>query len=198
MIWSRPVSFVNAQVVVDAGVADTLRFSSRVLAIGGRPRGGDTVVDLDGAVVLPGLVNAHDHLELNHYGRLKFRERYENVSEWIDDMRPRLHRDPGIRSGRAHALSDRLFVGALKNLLSGVTTVAHHNPRYREIGRWFPVRVVKKYGWAHSFQLEGKPVGAGGELGGAVRDRCLATPPDAPFIVHVGEGLDACAASELS
>ena len=98
----------------------------------------------------------------------------------------------------SYPLAARLFVGGLKNLLAGVTTVAHHNPRYREIGRWFPVRVVTRYGWAHSFQLERQPVGARGELGGSIRAQYVATPADAPFIVHVGEGLDASAASELA
>ena len=36
-----------------------------------------------------------------------------------------------------------------------------------------------------------------GEPGGDVRERCRATPPDAPFIIHVGEGIDAAAAAEL-
>src|SRR5207237_10820947 len=75
VIWGRAVTFVNARPM------GTLRFGSRILAIGEPPRIGDTVVDLDGAFVLPGLVNAHDHLELNHYGRLKFRETHENASD---------------------------------------------------------------------------------------------------------------------
>jgi hypothetical protein len=90
-----------------------------------------------------------------------------------------------------------LFVGALKNLLAGVTTVAHHNPLYREIGRGFPVRVLRRYGWAHSFTLERQPVGARGEPGGNVRERCLSTPPDTPFLVHAGEGIDEAAAAEI-
>jgi cytosine/adenosine deaminase-related metal-dependent hydrolase len=195
--WGRPVSFVNARVALPDRMATRLRFSSRILAIDAPPRVGDVVVDLDGAFVLPGLINAHDHLELNHYGPMKRRGRYESASEWIDDLRPFLADDPEIRKQTAYPLAARLFIGGLKNILCGVTTVAHHNPRYREIGRWFPVRVVRKYGWAHSFRLEGKPVGARGELGAVVRDACLSTPAGEPFIVHAGEGVDSDAAAEL-
>jgi cytosine/adenosine deaminase-related metal-dependent hydrolase len=168
-----------------------------VLSIDERPRPGDVVIDLNGAFVLPGLINAHDHLELNHYGMLKGRHRYENATDWIDDLRPMLEQDQAIRASRAQPLSARLFIGGLKNLLAGVTTVAHHNPRYREIGRSFPIRVVSRYGWAHSFALERQAVGAGGERGGEVRERCRRTQPDVPFIVHLAEGTDAAAAAEL-
>ena len=130
MIWAKAVSLVNARVVTPDGVADSVRFSSRILTLGDRPRHGDTVVDLQGALVLPGLINAHDHLELNHFGRLTCRDRYRNASEWIADLRPRLSADPAIREGRAHPLVERVFIGALKNLLAGVTMVAHHNPFY--------------------------------------------------------------------
>jgi cytosine/adenosine deaminase-related metal-dependent hydrolase len=147
------------------------------------------VVDVEGAFVLPGLVNAHDHLELNHFGRLKFRDSYDNASSWIDDMRPKLRADPAIREGQSHRLRDRLLVGALKNLLSGVTTVSHHNPLYRELGRGFPVRVVRRYGWAHSFFLETGP-----DVAKAYRKTSL----DAPFLIHLAEGFDASARGELS
>jgi hypothetical protein len=197
VIWANAVSLVNARVVTPDGVADGVRFSSRILAIGDRPRHGDTVVDLQGALVLPGLINAHDHLELNHYGRLKCRDRYQNASEWIADLRPRLSADPAIRDGRAHPLVERLFVGALKNLLAGVTMVAHHNPFYAEMRRTMPIRVVRRYGWAHSFGLERQPAGARGEPGGEIAARWRSTPADAPFMVHLAEGIDADAGGEL-
>lgn len=199
MNWTRPITFVNARVVLPDGAApaSSIRFGSRVLDLDTPPRANDLVVDLDGAFVLPGLINAHDHLELNHYGRLKRRDRYENARDWIDDLRPALESDPAIRENSAHPLTARLFIGGLKNLLAGVTTVAHHNPRYREIGARFPVRVVKRYGWAHSLSLEDHPVGAHGEPGGDVRQRCAATPPDVPFMIHIGEGVDEAAAAEL-
>jgi hypothetical protein len=136
-------------------------------------------------------------LELNHYGRLKGRERYDNASDWIADMTPRLSADQGIRTGRAHPLIERLFIGGLKNLLAGVTTVAHHNPFYPELRRTMPIRVVRRYGWAHSFQLERQPSGAHGEPGGEVAARWRATPADAPFVVHLAEGIDERARGEL-
>jgi cytosine/adenosine deaminase-related metal-dependent hydrolase len=200
MIWANAVSFVNARVHTPApgGVpANSIRVSSRILSIGEPPKPHDTVVDLRGAIVLPGLINAHDHLELNHYGRLKSRERYENASGWIDDMRPRLASDPAIRDGRSQPLVERLFIGGLKNLLAGVTTVAHHNPFYPEMRRTMPVRVVRRYGWAHSFLLERQPAGARGEPGGEVARRWQATPADAPFVLHLAEGVDEEARGEL-
>ena len=198
MIWANAVSLVNARVAVGDHVAESIRFSSRVLSIGERPKRGDTVLDLQGGVVLPGLVNAHDHLELNHYGRIKARDRYENASGWIADLAPRLSSDPAIREGRRHPLIERLFIGALKNLLSGVTTVAHHNPFYAELRRTMPIRVVRRYGWAHSFLLETQPAGARGEPGGDVASRWRSTPAHVPFLVHLAEGVDEDARGELA
>jgi imidazolonepropionase-like amidohydrolase len=195
---SCTVSLVNGRIATADGTASSIRFAERVMALDEPPREDDHVVDLDGAFVLPGLINAHDHLELNHYGRLKRRDRYDNATDWIDDLRPALVDDPGIRQNRAYPLRDRLFIGGLKNVLAGVTTVAHHNPIYRELKNRFPVRVVKAFRWAHSFGLEGRPVGAHGEIGGRVSSECRATPAAMPFIVHAAEGVDGAAAEEIT
>jgi len=195
--WPTPVTFVNGRIVTSEGEARTLRFRRRIVAIDSPPQPGDKVVDLDGRFVLPGLINAHDHLELNHYGALKVRDTYGNAREWIDDLRPVIRERSDIREKSRIALADRLFSGGLKNLLAGVTTVAHHNPMYRAFGLHFPVRLVERFGWAHSLGLEHGPVGAHGEPGGVVADRCAATPAAMPFIVHAAEGTDAIAASEL-
>ena len=194
----RPIAFVNARVVTPDGIGESLRFSTTVLSLDEPSRSGDAVVDLEGAFVLPGLINAHDHLELNHYGPLKVRDRYENATGWIEDLRPALRENLEIRRNSAYPLRDRLFIGGLKNVLSGVTTVAHHNPLYSEIGRHFPVRVLRRFGWAHSFHLEGRPVGAHGEVGQRVREAFQATAAAVPFIVHAAEGVDEAAAREIS
>jgi cytosine/adenosine deaminase-related metal-dependent hydrolase len=195
--WLAATTFINARVMTPLGEAQTIRTRRRILAIDEPPQPGDHVVDLEGRMVLPGLINAHDHLELNHYGRIKGRERYGNAGEWIDDLRPMIRQCPAILERSRVPLADRLFVGALKNLLSGVTLVAHHNPIYRAFGLQYPVRVLKECGWAHSIGLEHGPAGANGEPGGVVDERCDATRPDVPFIVHAAEGIDRAAESEI-
>src|SRR5258705_1927854 len=130
-------AIVNAQLVLppEYGVArlDTLRFDSRhILSIDQAPRRGDTIIDLGGRTIYPGLVNAHDHLELNHFPRSKFREVYANAREWSRDFSPRLDDEP-YYSLRTLPLAERCHAGILKNLHSGVTTVAQHNPLHRPL-----------------------------------------------------------------
>jgi hypothetical protein len=81
----------------------------------------------------------------------------------------------------------RLEWGAIKNLVSGVTTVAHHDPDPpRLFGARFPVKVVKQSGWAHS--LEFTP---------DIAKRFRKTPEEWPFILHLGEATDDAGAEEL-
>ena len=145
-------------------------------------------IDLDGAFVFPGLVNAHDHLELNSFTRLKWREQHANVREWIADFQPRFTTDPELAGARADTLASRVWVGGLKNLLSGVTTVCHHNPLHRPLSRRFPVRVVRRFGFSHSLQIDGDSVAS------AYRE----TPPEWPWIIHAAEGIDEEARNEVT
>jgi cytosine/adenosine deaminase-related metal-dependent hydrolase len=155
-----------------------------------QPQGTDRIVDLRGDRLLPGLINAHDHLQLNGLPRLKFRERYRNASEWIDDIRPRLQTDPLIVANRAVPREERLLLGAVKNLLSGVTTVAHHDPLFPALlDAELPIRVVTRYSWSHSLALDGEA---------AVCESYRNTPPDEPWIIHAAEGTDSVAAAEFA
>jgi len=196
---NRPIHFRNAQVVDTSGVfASDLHLSgSRIAGFHGTQNKNEVQVDLNGAYIFPGLINAHDHLEHNHYGRVKFREKYWNAIEWKDDVNPRLQTDPRLVSGKSKPLADRLFIGGIKNLLSGATTVAHHNPFYRQLNTSFPVSVLRNYGWAHSLYLQGGKAGANAEPAGQVLERYHSTPGNFPFILHLAEGVDESARSEL-
>jgi cytosine/adenosine deaminase-related metal-dependent hydrolase len=189
MFWSRPLTFVNAQVISPAGrLARTLRVKrGRIDGIDVAPDKGDEVVDLEQSFVFPGLINAHDHLELNSQPRLKWREKYANASEWIADFQPRFASDPALAVTRPDTLDDRVWVGGLKNLLAGVTTVCHHNPMHRVLRRRFPVRVVERFGYSHSLHIDGDAVAASHRK----------TPSEWPWMIHAGEGLDDAARSEL-
>jgi cytosine/adenosine deaminase-related metal-dependent hydrolase len=150
----------------------------------------DQVVDLRGERLLPGLVNAHDHLHRNHYPRLRYRARYANADQWAADIDARRATEAVLIAGAAVPRAEQFLLGGLKNLLSGATTVAHHDARSAELdSSEFPVQVLSRYGWAHSLSMDGAA---------RVRESHGATPADAPWFIHAGEGTDAAAADEAA
>jgi cytosine/adenosine deaminase-related metal-dependent hydrolase len=188
-MWTPPpLTFVNARVMTPDSTASSLTIHrGRVVSVGAPAGRQDTVIDLDGAIVCPGFVNAHDHLELNSFPRLKWRDRHANVREWIADFQPRFATAPDLAVARPDTLADRVWVGGMKNLLSGVTTVCHHNPLHRPIRRRFPVRVVRQFGFSHSLQIDGTSVAS------VQRE----TPAGWPWVIHAAEGVDADATAEI-
>lgn len=182
------VTFVNA----DGGAisADALCIAgSSIAGIGGRAGAGDPVVDLRGDRLLPGLINAHDHLHLNTLVPFESAGPWRHAREWVSEVNLRRRTDPEFESHLEAALDERLLIGGIKNLLSGVTTVAHHDPLYPYLaGAHFPACVLTNYGWSHSLYIEGEE---------QVRNDFLRTPSDWPWIIHVGEGVDEEAAGEF-
>ena len=88
----------------------------------------------------PGLINAHDHLHRNHYGRLGAPP-YANAYEWGRDI----HRATPKRSraaGRCRA-ARRCSPARGRTCSRGVTTVVHHDRWEPEFDRDFPLRVVR-------------------------------------------------------
>ncbi len=108
--------------------------------------------------------------------------RYLHVREWIADINARRRSDPEFEAGVAIDRDDRLLMGGMKNLLSGVTTVAHHDPFYPLLSQaHFPTDVLRDYGWSHSLYIDGEE---------KVRNAYEETPKDRPWIIHAAEGID--------
>lgn len=175
----RAASYASIQIAGDR--------ITRIFNLGPAPADtapGPADINLSGFLILPGLVNAHDHLQFALFPRMG-NPPYRNYIEWGDDI----HRSFPEVIAKHHAIPKaiRLWWGGIRNLLCGVTTVCHHDPLWPELQREdFPVRVVRDFGWCHSLAL-------GGDVGHA---RAV-TPLGRPFIVHACEGIDEQAREEL-
>ena len=144
----------------------------------------DSGMDLTGFLVLPGLINAHDHLEFALFPRLG-KGGYNNFMEWADDIHH--HPAPLIAQHRRVPREVRLWWGGIRNLLCGVTSVCHHNPFEPDVFTdEFVVRVLRDYGWAHSLPLDPDAAMKKNE-----------TSEGQPFFIHLAEGVDEKCSQEI-
>jgi len=182
------VTYHNCTLVTGSGIQhDPLVISTRTGRILPPEKASRHVIDARAWYLYPGLINAHDHLELNHYPRTRPRERYTNAREWAADMSALLPQEP-FASLQKYPLKDRCWIGGLKNLFSGVTTVAHHNPLHRPLtDKNFPIHVMRDYGWSHSLYLTDSS---------EIR-RSYQKTRRGVWMIHLAEGTDHAAASEI-
>jgi cytosine/adenosine deaminase-related metal-dependent hydrolase len=132
---------------------------------------GDAVALRD-TIVFPGLFNSHDHLDFDLYPAIGY-GRYRDYLEWSHDIH---RRDTGLIAAiESVPRAARVRWGALKNLLGGVTAVAHHGES------------VDAADLGSLALLPGASIHSV-RLGGRWRWRLNAPINRAPYVVHVGEG----------
>lgn len=142
----------------------------------------DKLIHFDNHYLYRGLINSHDHLEMNLYPRMG-KPPYKNYTEWARDIyKPN---ESPVKEIESIPIKYRLLWGGIKNLISGVTTVVHHNPWRYSLGYHFPVNVLKKYSWAHSIAFEKK------------LEKKFSFRKNTPFIIHAAEGTDSLARDEI-
>lgn len=167
----RPV-----QIVGRVAAAEEIVVAGPIVAHVGEPsadpRQHGPLLNPGDAIAFPGLVNSHDHLEFNVYPPLGH-ARYGDYLEWGRDIH---RRDRGlIASIEGVPREDRLRWGALKNLLCGVTTVAHHGDPRDDLSR---LPIARARGRSiHSVRVDGR-----------WRWKLNAPLGRAPYVFHVGEG----------
>lgn len=137
----------------------------------------------ENAVISPGLINSHDHLDFNLYPALG-NKTYSSYTEWGKHI----HQAYKETINQVLQVPEVLRVqwGVYKNLLCGVTTVVNHGKRL-EVSDDL-LRVYQDCQSIHSVQFEKKWRFALNNP----RKRNL------PAVVHCGEGTDASSVQEIA
>lgn len=146
-------------------------------------------VDLRDHLIFPGLINAHEHLHVNTVPPLKAAAPFPNSYAWIAAFQAHFE-EPAVIAALRVPKELRLQHGALKNLLAGTTCVVHHDPWHPALDATnFPVALLRDYGWSYALGWPG--------YGPPAQQSFAATPTDRPWLIHLAEGTDATAQSEL-
>jgi cytosine/adenosine deaminase-related metal-dependent hydrolase len=147
-------------------------------------------IDLRDHLIFPGLINAHDHLHVNTVPPLTDGAPFPNSYAWIEAFQEHFKK-PEVAAALRVSKSLRMQQGGLKNLLAGTTCVAHHDPWHPSLDATdFPVALLRNYGWSYAL---GWP-----EYGPPVEQSFSATSPLLPWFIHLAEGTDGVAQSELA
>jgi cytosine/adenosine deaminase-related metal-dependent hydrolase len=138
-------------------------------------------LDLANSTLMPGLVNAHDHLHRNHLPRIG-EPPYTSAAVWGADLHARFADD----LARRHMLPkrDALLFGAFKNILGGVTSVVHHDRWEPDFDSAFPVHVV------NVDAIDGLHA-----IGDAADGKM--PPRTGPWAMHLAEGTSASSTEEI-
>ncbi len=147
------------------------------------------VINAENSVLVPGLINAHDHLLGTYYPKVG-NGPYENWLPWDNDLKSA----PVYQERQQIENRDLYLLGAYRNLISGVTTVSDHIPHF--VNEPFldilPVRVIREYALVHSIASFALNWGDGVE-----EEYKKAVKKDIPFITHIAEGFDAETINDL-
>jgi len=136
-------------------------------------------------LLLPGLINAHDHLQYALHPRLGHPP-YRNYVDWGDDIHATLQ--SLISHHNSIPRDVRLWWGGIRNLLCGVTTVCHHDPFWPPLdAEDYPINVLRDYRWAHSVALSP-----------GIHEAWSGTQGHCAFFIHACEGTDELARKELA
>lgn len=140
-------------------------------------------LDLNGLIVLPGLINAHDHLLGSYLPKVGDRRPYLNWLAWDNDLKS----SSVYTERQAIESADLYLLGGYRHIVSGVTSVQDHMPHFVQdmFKKNSPVKIIDEYSVYHSvtsFALK---------WGGSIQEEHnLAVENDIPFITHCSEGFD--------
>jgi len=140
-------------------------------------------LDFNNAIIFPGLINSHDHLDFNLFPQLG-NQLYNNYTEWGKYIHERYK--PQIAEVLKIPVELRSKWGIYKNLLCGVTTVINHGEKLGTANDL--INVFEDTHCIHSVGFE-------------KRWKIKLNNPlkkNFPVNIHVGEGIDPQSKDEIS
>jgi cytosine/adenosine deaminase-related metal-dependent hydrolase len=141
-------------------------------------------LSLPGAIVFPGLINSHDHLDFNLFPALG-NAIYPNYRDWGPDIHKQNQEEIAAVLKIPQAL--RTAWGIYKNLLNGVTTVVNHgerlsiDPAQALIGIYQDGYSLHSPAFEKNWKYKLNRPFTGGR----------------PYVIHIGEGTDEAAGHEI-
>lgn len=140
-----------------------------------------TTIDLRDHLAFPGLLNPHDHLFGTWWPKIAPNRPYDNVYDWLADY----EQSPILMGRGQNSMADVYELGAYRNLISGVTTVADHYIRIAQPDFYtrLPIHVLYEYGRTWTPR---KSTSWGSDIASEFR---LAVDRGLPHIIHLAEGV---------
>ena len=142
----------------------------------------DLQINFTDAIVFPGLINSHDHLDFNLFPQLGNRK-YNNYTEWGEYIH-KAHNDE-IAAILQVPQALRSQWGMYKNLLCGVTTVVNHGS-----GSDITDKLITIFDDKHDLHSVGFDKQWKLRLNNPLKRKL-------PVVIHAGEGADAAAGNEI-
>ncbi len=158
------------------------KFTSSSIWSGDKAYSEEDKIEFENAIAFPGLINSHDHLEFNLFPKLG-NKRYKDYVEWGEDIH-RVNKDE-IERIKKIPRDERIAHGIHKNILNGVTTVVDHGSY--SVQKNYLIDVFTQYNYLHSIRLEKN-----------WKAKLLLTLNKKPFVIHIGEGTNDEAYSEIN
>jgi cytosine/adenosine deaminase-related metal-dependent hydrolase len=143
---------------------------------------GELKLTFDNAIVFPGIINSHDHLDFNLFPPFGDRT-YSNYTEWGQYIHT--HYKDKIDRILEIPVALREQWGVYKNLINGVTTVVNHGKKIKK--HCDPITVHEHCQCIHSVQFQKKWW------------LSLNNPlkKNVPVAIHTGEGVDKKSKEEI-
>jgi len=143
----------------------------------------DTAIFFDDAMVFPGLINSHDHLDFNVFPPLSNRT-FRNYQEWGADIHG--SNTEAIQAVLKIPQDLRTQWGLYKNLLNGITTVVNHGKRLPVDNEL--ISVIQNHHCLHSVQFEKRWKTKLNNIFKYFE----------PVVIHIGEGIDKISHEEIN